>query len=161
MEKNPIDYNQLLEELRRQEETLQFSEFTNDTAINLGLLLVELARQDNLSVTIDIIRHGQQLFHAALPGTAADNDEWIKRKVRVVNRFGHSSYYMGIRYKSQNTTMQEKAYLDPAEYAAHGGSFPVIIRNVGAVGTITVSGLPQEEDHKLVVRAIRRFLEGK
>jgi uncharacterized protein (UPF0303 family) len=155
------DYNQLLEELRKQEETLQFSEFTNDTAYSLGQLLVGLARQDGLGVTIDIIRHGQQLFHAALPGTSSDNDEWIKRKVRVVNRFGHSSYYMGIHYKRQNTTMQEKALLDPAEFAAHGGSFPIIIRNVGVVGTITVSGLPQEEDHKLVVRAIRQFLEGR
>lgn len=159
MEDNKVDYNQLLEELRKQEETLQFTEFTNDTAYSLGQLLVELACQDGLGVTIDIIRHGQQLFHVALPGTSSDNDEWIKRKVRVVNRFGHSSFYMGIHYKRQNTTMQEKALLDPAEFAAHGGSFPVIIRKVGVVGTITVSGLPQEEDHKLVVRAIRQYLE--
>jgi uncharacterized protein (UPF0303 family) len=26
------------------------------------------------------------------------------------------------------------------------------------VGTITISGLPQEEDHKLVVQAIRKYL---
>jgi uncharacterized protein (UPF0303 family) len=155
------DYNRLLDELRQQEETLQFSEFTNDTAYRLGQLIVELARQDHLGVTVDIIRHSQQLFHAALPGTSSDNDEWIKRKVRVVNRFGHSSYYMGIHYKRQNTTMQERALLDPAQFAAHGGSFPVIIRNVGVVGTITVSGLAQEEDHKLVVRAITKFLESK
>lgn len=158
MEKNPVDYTRQLEELLKQEETLQFTEFTNDTAYRLGQLLVEMARQDKLGVTIDIIRHGQQLFHAALPGTSVDNDEWIKRKVRVVNRFGHSSFYMGTRYKSQNSTIQEKALLDPAEYAAHGGCFPVIIQNVGVVGTITVSGLPQEEDHKLVVRAITHFL---
>jgi uncharacterized protein (UPF0303 family) len=68
---------------------------------------------------------------------------------------------MGIHYKRQNTTMQERALLDPAQFAAHGGSFPVIIRNVGVVGTITVSGLAQEEDHKLVVRAITKFLESK
>ena len=158
MENNAVDYNRLLEELRQQEAELQFTHFTNDDAYTLGQIVVELARQDNLAITVDIIRHGQQLFHAARPGTTCDNDEWIKRKVRTANRFGHSSYYMGINYKRQNTTMQEKAMLDPAEFAAHGGCFPIFIRNVGMVGTLTVSGLPQEEDHKLAVRAIRQFL---
>ncbi|MBN9391974.1 MAG: heme-degrading domain-containing protein [Chloroflexi bacterium] len=159
MENNAVDYNRLLDDLRQQETDLQFTHFTNDDAYTLGQLVIELARQDGLAITVDIIRHGQQLFHAARPGTSSDNDEWIKRKVRTVNRFGHSSFYMGIHYKRQNTTMAEKALLDPAEFAAHGGSFPIIIRNVGMVGTLTVSGLPQEEDHKLVVRAIRKFLE--
>lgn len=161
MENNAVDFNRLIDELRQQEADLQFTHFTNDDAYILGQLVMELARQDGLGITVDIIRHGQQLFHAARPSTSSDNDEWIKRKVRTVNRFGHSSYYIGINYKRQNTTMQEKALLDPAEFAAHGGCFPIIVRNVGMVGTITVSGLPQEEDHKLVVRAIRQFLEEK
>jgi uncharacterized protein (UPF0303 family) len=161
MENNAVDYNRLLDELRQQETDLQFTHFNNDDAYALGQLVIEMARQDGLGVTVDIIRHGQQLFHAARPGTSSDNDEWIKRKVRTVNRFGHSSYYMGINYKRQNTTMQEKALLDPAEFAAHGGCFPIIVRNVGMVGTLTVSGLAQEEDHKLAVRAIRQFLEEK
>ena len=53
----------------------------------------------------------------------------------------------------------EEAYLIPeSEYAPHGGCFPVIIKDTGLIGTITVSGLPQEEDHKLVVEAIRDYL---
>jgi uncharacterized protein (UPF0303 family) len=76
----------------------------------------------------------------------------------VVNRFSHSSYYMGIYYKTLNTTIQEKSYLDPTEYAPHGGAFPIIIRDVGVVGTITVSGLPQKEDHQLVVKILKQFL---
>ena len=44
------------------------------------------------------------------------------------------------------------------EFAAHGGAFPVIVRDVGVVGTVTVSGLPQEEDHRLVVAVLRAFL---
>lgn len=158
MENNAVDLNRLLEELLRQEDELQFTHFTNDDAYALGQLIMELARQENLAITIDIIRHGQQLFHAARPGTSSDQDEWIRRKVRTVNRFGHSSYYMGIYYKEKNTTMQEKALLDPAEFAAHGGCFPIIVRNVGMVGTLTISGLAQAEDHNLAVRSIRQFL---
>ncbi len=50
--------------------------------------------------------------------------------------------------------------LDESEFAAHGGAFPVIGRGVGVVGTVTVSGLPQEEDHRLVVSVLRSFLAG-
>ncbi|MFD0330409.1 heme-binding protein [Streptacidiphilus monticola] len=48
--------------------------------------------------------------------------------------------------------------LDPARYAAHGGSFPLLVRGTGPVGTVTVSGLPQLDDHLFVVECLRRFL---
>ena len=88
-------------------------------------------------------------------GSAADNDAWIERKNRVVRRFGHSSFYMGV---SSEGRFNEQFLLDEREYAAHGGAFPVIVRGVGVVGTVTVSGLPQEEDHRLVVSVLRDFL---
>ena len=89
----------------------------------------------------------------------ADNDEWIKRKVRVVRRFGYSSFYMGQLLKSQNKSMEEKFFISASEYGPHGGCFPVIIKGSGMIGTITVSGLAQEEDHALVVQVIRAYLE--
>jgi uncharacterized protein (UPF0303 family) len=152
------NYQELLSALLYQEEALQFSGFTNEMAFEVGNKLVEAARQQQKAVTIDICRNGQQLFHCALTGTAADNDEWIKRKNRVVNRFGHSSFYMGNLYKSKNTTIQDSALLDPREFAPHGGAFPIIVKNVGVVGTITVSGLPQQEDHQLVVQTLAAYL---
>jgi uncharacterized protein (UPF0303 family) len=152
------EYSELLAQLQHEEDTIQFTAFTNDMAIDLGLRLVQAARQAQQSVTVDICRNGQQLFHCALPGTSADNDEWIQRKCRVVNRFGHSSFYMGVYLKDQNTTIDAKYLLDPATYAPHGGAFPIIVKDVGVVGTVTVSGLPQEDDHRLVVRVLKDFL---
>jgi uncharacterized protein (UPF0303 family) len=152
------DGEQLLGRLLRQEEVLQFSAFTNDTAFAVGMRLVEAARREGKSITIDVCRNGQQLFHCALPDTSMDNDEWIKRKNRVVNRFGHSSFYMGQECAVQGTTLEERMLVDPREYAAHGGAFPVIVKGVGVVGTITVSGLPQREDHEFVVRMIADYL---
>ncbi len=150
--------DQLLNTLLKQEEVLRLTEFTNDIAFELGLRLVEAARKEGKGITIDIRRNGQQLFHSALPGTSADNDAWIVRKNRVVERFGHSSYYMGRYYASKDTTLEKSALLPESDYAAHGGAFPVIIKNVGVVGTITVSGLPQREDHEFVVRVLAGFL---
>lgn len=153
------DLSSLLAELLRQEQELQFSAFDNELAYRVGCRFVEIGLQTKKTFTVDITRHSQQLFHCALPGTAPDNDEWIKRKSRVVNRFGHSSFYVGNYLKSRNSSLEEKYLVDPREYAAHGGSFPLIIRNVGIVGTVTVSGLPQEEDHNLVVTVLREFLQ--
>jgi uncharacterized protein (UPF0303 family) len=152
------EYEGTLKELRQQEEEIQFASFTHDTALAVGMALLQEAKKRGKSVAIDITRSGQQLFHFAMAGTTVDNGEWIKRKNNVVNRFGHSSYYVGISLKNAGQTMEEKYLVSSSDYAAHGGAFPLIIRNVGIVGTITVSGLPQQEDHELVVTTLKEFL---
>ena len=45
-------------------------------------------------------------------------------------------------------------------HTAHGGSFPIRVAGVGIVGAVTVSGLPQAQDHALVVEGLRDFLAG-
>jgi uncharacterized protein (UPF0303 family) len=146
------------QELLAQEDELQFRRFDHDAAWALGQALVAAAREGGLAVAVDI-RHGeQQLFHAALAGTAADNDAWIERKNRVVRRFGHSSFYVGTMLGLEGSSIEEKFLLDRTLYAAHGGAFPVIVRHAGMVGTVTVSGLPQAEDHRLVVAVLRDYL---
>ena len=153
-----MDEENLMDQIIKEEALLQFSQFTNETAWDLGQKMVAKAQKENKKVTIDICRNGQQLFHYAMPGTSLDNDEWIKRKNRVVGRFFHSSFYMGLNFKSKGTTIEKKALLPEAEYAPHGGAFPLTIANVGVVGTITVSGLPQQEDHEFVVSVLQDFL---
>ena len=151
----------ILEELLLQEEKYQFASFNEDTAWEVGCWLVAYAKENNLPITIDIRRGEQQLFHASRPGTCADNDEWVKRKVRLVNRYGHSSFYMGQLLKQAGKSIEEMFLLPESDYAPHGGCFPIIVRGTGMVGTITVSGLPQEEDHKTVIQALKHFVEEK
>jgi uncharacterized protein (UPF0303 family) len=145
-------------ELVAQEEELQFTSFTYDDAWALGSLLRETARERGLPIAMDVSRGEQQLFHAALPGSTADNDDWILRKIRVVRRCGNSSLAVGQLWRERGTTAEEGLRLDPVRYAAAGGSFPVMVRDVGPVGTVSVSGLPQVEDHRLVVEVIRTYL---
>jgi len=148
----------ILKQLLQEEQELQFTKFNEDVAWKLGSQLVENARSRNLPVTVDIMRGTHQLFHASLRGSSPDNDEWVKRKVRLVYRFGHSSFYMGQLLKSKGKSMEENYLISESEYAPHGGCFPIIVKDTGIIGTIAVSGLPQEEDHKLAVQAIRDYL---
>lgn len=147
-----------LDDIAAEEAELRFRRFTNDDAWALGTALVEEARRRSLAVAIDINRGGQQLFHAALEGTAPDNDEWIRRKVNTVLRFGCSSLYLSVRCRQEGKTLGELREVDVANYAAAGGSFPIHVTGVGIVGAVTVSGLPQVDDHRLVVDVLRGFL---
>lgn len=146
-------------DLEAQEQRLVFRTFTHDDAWALGSLLVELGRARQAPIAVDIHRAGQQLFHAALPGSTPDNDAWIARKRRVVERYGSASYLVGSRFRAKGTTFEDSSRLDPDRYAAHGGSFPITVEGVGVIGSVTVSGLPQIEDHRLVVEALERFLK--
>jgi uncharacterized protein (UPF0303 family) len=148
----------ILEQLLQEEKELQFTGFNEAIAWQIGSQMVERSVSKGLPIAIDITRGDHQLFHASLSGASADNDEWIKRKVRLVYRFGHSSFYIGQLLKSKGKSLEEAYLISESLYAPHGGCFPIIVKGTGMIGTITVSGLPQEEDHKLVVQNIRDFL---
>jgi uncharacterized protein (UPF0303 family) len=140
-----------------QEKTLEFPAFDEETAWRLGSRLRALAVERGLVLVVDIRRTGQPaqpLFYAALPGTTPDNPEWVRRKSNVVFRFQRSSYAVGLEMEQKQSTLQERYGLPLADYACHGGSFPIRVRGAGFVGAVTVSGLPQRDDHNLVVEAL-------
>jgi uncharacterized protein (UPF0303 family) len=151
-------YEEMIKFYEDQEKELQFTEFTNETALKIGLRLIDLAKKDNLSITIDITRSGHQLFHYSFEGTSPDNDQWILKKNRTVNRFHVSSAHMGAMVQSSGQTLEQRYGISTFDYAPYGGAVPIIIKNVGAVGTITISGLPGDGDHDLVVQAIKENL---
>lgn len=148
-----------LKGLLLQEEELQFTRFNADVAWQLGCDFAARAEADHLSITVDITHGDHQLFHLSRPGTSADNDEWVKRKTRLVYRFGHSSLYMGELLRSKGKKLEEAYLISESEYAPHGGCFPIVIRGSGMIGTVTVSGLTQEDDHQVVVDVLRDYLK--
>ena len=143
--------------IARQEAELVFPAFDYDTAWHLGTTLRELAITRGQSIVIDIRRFGQphqQLFYSALAGTTPDNPRWVQRKTNVVARFHRSSYAIGLTLEQAGRTFAERYSLPDADYAAHGGCFPIRVASAGIIGCVTISGLPQREDHNLVVEAI-------
>ncbi len=133
--------------------------FTEDTALRLGLVLVELARVEKLPVVINIRTANRTLFHASLPGSAPLNDLWALRKSNTALRFQEASLLVGTRHRAKGESL-EKHGLSLSDHADHGGAVPIRVKGAGVVAVATVSGLPQIEDHKLVVRGIMAVLQG-
>jgi uncharacterized protein (UPF0303 family) len=144
----------LLDELEAQEARLVLDSFDEDDAWALGSALRDAALAAGLPVAISIRRNGQRLFHTALPGASADNDGWLDRKCAVVDRYGQSSLRVGEQFRVNGKTFDADARLDTTR-------FPVLVRGTGCVGTIAVSGLPQREDHRLVVETLEAFITSR
>lgn len=152
-----MNLEQDLAGIAEQEARLRFERFDAHTAWELGQKLKLAAEALHRAIAIDISLFGQALFFYAMNGTSPDNAEWVRRKRNVVQRFHRSSYAVGLMLKQKQSGLEERG-LDVRDYAAHGGSFPIFLQGVGCVGAITVSGLPQREDHELVVEVLADYL---
>jgi uncharacterized protein (UPF0303 family) len=92
------------------------------------------------------------MLHAGLPGSTPDNDGWLDRKCRVVERFHRSSLRLKVSHTDPAVPVEQAYRLDRTVYAADGGAFPITVRGTGVVGAIAVSGLSDVEDHAFVAR---------
>lgn len=136
-------------------ESLQRASFTLADAVRLGHSVTDLAMVDELPITIEV-RHGMRVaYRAAMPGSTVDNDTWLARKAAVVLRYELPTLAVRVRYEERGLDFNEATGLPFSEFAAHGGGIPIMVRGVGLVGILGVSGLPQVEDHALGARCLR------
>ena len=150
-----------LDELRDQEARLVLPSLDENDAVAIGLSLLRMATERDLPVTIEVRRGGRVVFRAARNGTNAHNDMFVAGKARVVERFGHSTLFERLRYEEAGTTFADATSLPFPEYAPHGGGFPLIVAGTGPVGVAIVSGLPQLDDHALVVECLTTFVAAR
>ncbi|GAB2573195.1 heme-degrading domain-containing protein [Microlunatus antarcticus] len=135
--------------------TPDLDRFDLDAAWRVGSGLVQTGRAAQHPVVIVIWLGEQRAFHAALPGSSADNDRWAERKARVVRRFGRSSHEVGVELVGDDLTAFLTAFgLSAVEYAPTGGAVPITVRGA-LVGVLAVSGLASLEDHELALAALR------
>ena len=145
--------------LKKQEEVLRFAKFDEADAWALGQILRAQAEAKSLPMVMDIRIGTRPLFYAAMPGTTPENPDWVRRKVNTVMRFQKSSYRVGREYEEKGVGFDVSRGIDVMDYANAGGGFPIHIIGTGVVGAITVSGIPQRDDHNFVTEAIAKFLK--
>lgn len=141
-----------------QEERLQFQDFDADTAWKLGNRLKANAETRGVAVTIEIRVGKETVFFFAMQGAKPENADWARRKRNVVDLLWRSSYAVGLSLQEEETSLEAKLGLPLRDYTAHGGSFPIRVVGVGAIGTVTVSGLPQRDDHAMLVEELAGML---
>ncbi len=150
--------SEMIEIIKHQEEMLKFDSFNESVALELGLACINEAKELNVPISIEITMNNSTLFYYRSEGTSEHNRDWLRRKTNAVNKLDMSSlqlYYYLIDAKRQ---LKEDMYLDPMDYAACGGGFPIRIKGIGLVGSISYSALPHIEDHEFVVKILSKFL---
>lgn len=138
-------------------EALIFPSFDEADAWDLGRALVHMAQENAAGIVINIRSANRVLFHVALQGASPINDNWARRKSNTALLFGKSSLEMGCSLREAGQSL-ERHGLPHSDYADHGGAVPVYVAGVGVVAVVTVSGLPQLEDHAMVIAAMRAHL---
>jgi uncharacterized protein (UPF0303 family) len=136
-------------EIEAEEVRLSFTKFDFAEAWKIGQKLVAAAPAP---IAIRIVVADRVLFAASLDGTSADNALWLDLKLNAVKHFGRSSLWLhhNLRAKGKVLTEIPAGRLPMAD---HGGGFPIRI-GTQTLGGIGVSGLPQEEDHRLIVQTL-------
>jgi uncharacterized protein (UPF0303 family) len=157
-EETRMNLVQELDVLRAERAALVMPAFEEEEAFRLGCLLRQRGIDAQLPIVIDISLFDRPLFYAALPGSTFDQREWARRKANVARRFHLSSYQIQLELQQRGTNLFDSYGLSENEYAAHGGAVPLRVRGCGVIGTVTVSGLPSHQDHRLVVEAIRELI---
>ena len=141
-----------------QEERLRFSSFSEADAWALGSRMRAAAAERKIPFVIDIRVGNRPLFYTALPGSSPENPDWVRRKVNTVLRFHKSSYRVGREYELRGLDWGTARGIDPLDFAPAGGGFPVHLIGTGVVGAVTVSGVPQRDDHNFVVEMLSAYL---
>lgn len=144
--------------LVEQENALVFPAFNEAAAFAIGAAIREDALARDLPVIIDIQLWDRPLFYAALPGSTATNANWARRKRNVVKLLHKSTYRLVLEKNRPDRNFPPGEGLDPADYVLAGGGFPIRVTGIGVIGVIAVSGLPERQDHEVIVAALCRHL---
>jgi uncharacterized protein (UPF0303 family) len=158
MEVDDMTIEEVIRLLEMQEEILQFSHFTNADAWELGRVLVDECKRREASAIVSIrLNNGFILFQHALNGTSEYNQQWVQWKHNTVCATNHSSLLLCMQLKQNEETLED-IHLDPKEYTLSGGGFPILIEEVGVIGSIVLSGLDSVSDHDVIIKAISKYL---
>ena len=137
-----------------QEQGLVFAAFDEHAAFAIGSSIRERALRESLGLVADVRLWDRPLFYCAMPGTTADNPNWVRRKANTVQRLQKSTYRIVLEAGGKERLFPPHLGLPPEDYVMAGGGFPIRVRGIGVVGAVTVSGLHERDDHEVAVTAI-------
>ncbi|MDY3364393.1 heme-binding protein [Riemerella anatipestifer] len=134
---------------------IEVDSFDNRMAFDMGSKVLELAKSRNQNIAVEIIRLNHTVFLYVDDNLPMDKHNWLRRKANVAKQFEESSLSVKNDLKDGNMTLKETFALDEKDFLAKGGAIPIFVKGAGMVAIITVSGLHDEEDHKIIIDALK------
>lgn len=154
-----VDIKAELKKRQLEEKNLQFEHFNNEDALQLGMTILETARERGAVVAMEIVVNGVEIFHYNMPGSNPRQCNWIKQKANQVHSSQWSSLHAGQFIIDTGKDVRADWGLDPNQYAVIGGGFPILLKGTGVIGSVCCSGLPHEQDHQLLIDSIAKMLD--
>ncbi len=143
-------------DILKQEKELAFKNFTNEDAYLIASILIEQIKERALqNIRIRIVYRNEMIYQYLMDGK--HGEIWLDRKQKTIETFQHSGYYLFLENEEKKTYEQ---YLNDESLVICGGSFPLIVDNDYA-GCFLVSGLAHDQDHQLIVEALRKYQHRK
>jgi len=129
--------------------------FSNRIGLEMGLAVVNLAKEQKKNIAVEISRLNHTIFLYLDDSLPMDKHNWLRRKANIAKQFEESSLSVKHDLENGKMTLDKTFGLDENEYLAKGGAIPIFVKNAGMIATITVSGLSDEEDHKIIIDALK------
>lgn len=140
------------EELSEEEKTLQFKHFANEDALVFANGAVAAAKKlGTKPITLRVELNGQVILEFWMTGR--DHAGWLARKVHTVLETGHASLWT---FQHQDEQPYHDWLKDETQ-AVCGGGFPLVIGGK-LRGALAVSGLDHQDDHRVLVAALKATL---
>ena len=134
---------------------IELDSFSNRMALDMGLKIIALAESRNQHIAVEICRLNHSIFLYVDDKLPVDKHNWLRRKANVAKQFEESSLNVKNDLELGRMTLEKTFGLDEKDFLAKGGSIPIFVKNAGMIATITVSGLHDEEDHKIIIEALK------
>ena len=134
---------------------IELDNFSNRMALDMGLKIIALAKSRNQQIAVEICRLNHSIFLYVDDKLPVDKHNWLRRKANVAKQFEESSLNVKNDLELGKMTLEKTFGLDEKDFLAKGGSIPIFVKNAGMIATITVSGLHDEEDHKIIIEALK------
>lgn len=157
MDKNYLQYfhfsytQEHLKQLEAIENELKFSHFDSQDALNLGLSVLDVLKQYQKDIIVQITREEDQavIFQYMMDCKSQKNINYALLKT------GHCSFWKLVSDVVENQSVE--AIFADSNCMPVGGAFPIYVGE-NHVATLAVSGLHDGLDQELIVEALCQYL---
>ncbi|MCT3646666.1 heme-binding protein [Elizabethkingia anophelis] len=134
---------------------IELDSFSNRIAFDMGVKIIDLAKSRNQHIAVEVCRLNHTIFLYVDDTLPVDKHNWLRRKVNIARQFEESSLSVKNDLKEGNMNLEKTFGLDEKDFLAKGGAIPIFVKNGGMIAVVTVSGLHDEEDHNIIIEALK------